>query len=373
MSLTTQIRRKARDLGFTAIGFTPATPLAGAQFYAHWVAMGYAGQMHYLEKYLDKREDPRKLVPGARTAICLGMDYYQPSPETEPLHGQIACYARGDDYHEVIKKRLAELWEFMLKTAGADTQGRYFVDTAPVLERELAQRAGLGWWGKNTCLIDKRRGSYFFLAEIITDLELDYDEPAPDHCGTCTRCLDACPTDAFPEPYVLDATRCISYLSIELKESIPRDLRQGMGNWIFGCDICQQVCPWNRKPEPAPEPSYKSRPTLDNPSLLDLIQLDHDAFNDLFRRNPAKRPKRKGFLRNVAVALGNSGTQEAIPVLIPALDDEEPLVRAHVAWALGQLGGSEAKEALVRRLTTEEEAEVRVELEEALTIFQKSS
>ena len=369
MSLTGQIRQRARDLGFTAIGFTPADPLAGAQFYARWVAMGYAGQMHYLEKYLDKREDPRQLVPGARTAICLGMDYYQPSPEPDPLHGQIACYARGDDYHQLIKKRLAELWEFILGITDADTQGRYFVDTAPVLERELAQRAGLGWWGKNTCLIDKRRGSYFFLAEIITDLELDYDEPAADHCGTCTRCLDACPTDAFPEPYVLDATRCISYLSIELKAAIPRDLRQGMGNWIFGCDICQAVCPWNRQPSPAEEPGYKSRPTLDNPSLLDLIQLDREAFNERFRRNPIKRPKRKGFLRNVAVALGNSGAQEAIPVLIKALDDEEPLVRSHVAWALGQLGGDEAKERLSQRLNVEEDPEVKMELKEALAIL----
>jgi len=371
MSLNEQIRRKARDLGFATVGFAPADPLAGAQFYARWIAMGYAGQMHYLEKYLDKREDPRELVPGARTAICLGMDYYQPSVETEPLHGQIACYARGDDYHQLIKKRLAELWGFILETAGPDTQGRYFVDTAPVLERELAQRAGLGWWGKNTCLIDKRRGSYFFLAEIITDLELTYDEPAPDHCGTCTRCLDACPTDAFPEPYVLDATRCISYLSIELKESIPHDLRQGMGNWIFGCDICQQVCPWNRQPELAAEPGFRSRPTLDNPSLLDLIQLDRDAFNEFFRRNPIKRPKRKGFLRNVAVAIGNSGMREAVPVLIAALDDEEPLVRGHVAWALGQLGGEEATEALMRRMTVEEESEVIEELKVALAISKK--
>jgi epoxyqueuosine reductase len=370
MSLTTQIRHKARSLGFTSVGFAPADPLEGAQFYARWVALGYAGQMHYLERHLDKREDPRQMVPGARTAICLGMDYYQPTPDkTDPLRGQIACYARGDDYHDTIKKRLATLWEFILKTAGSDTRGRYYVDTAPVLERELAQRAGLGWWGKNTCLIDKRRGSYFFLAEIITDLQLDYDEPAPDHCGTCTLCLDACPTDAFPEPYVLDATRCISYLNIELKGPIPRDLRQGLGNWIFGCDICQAVCPWNRKPEPAPEPAYQSRPTLDNPSLLDLIQLDRDAFNELFRHNPIKRPKRRGFLRNVAVALGNSGCKEAIPVLINALDDEEPLVRGHVAWALGQLGGEEAKLALKKKLEIESDSEVREEIEQSLAIL----
>ena len=367
MSLTEQIRHKARALGFTSVGFAPADPLKGAEFYARWVALGYAGQMDYLKRHLDKREDPRRMVPGAQTAICLGMDYYQPtSAAPDPLRGRIACYARGDDYHDIVKKCLAALWEFVLAEAGEQTKGRYFVDTAPVLERELAQRAGLGWWGKNTCLIDKRRGSYFFLAEIITDLELDYDEPAPDHCGTCTRCLDACPTDAFPEPYVLDAQRCISYLNIELKGSIPRDLRQGMGQWIFGCDICQEVCPWNRKAEPAPEPAYKSRADLDSPSLLDLIQLDRAAFNALFRRNPVKRPKRRGFLRNVAVALGNSGMQDAVPALINALDDEEPLVRGHVAWALGQLGGDEAKGALKRRLGMEDDAEVRGELKDAL-------
>lgn len=367
MSLTEQIRRQAHALGFTAVGFAPADPLAGAEFYARWVALGYAGQMHYLKRHLDKRADPQRMVPGAQTAICLGMDYYQPTPAApDPLRGQIACYARGDDYHEVVKKHLAALWEFALAAAGGAAQGRYFVDTAPVLERELAQRAGLGWWGKNTCLIDKRRGSYFFLAEIITDLKLDYDEPAPDHCGTCTRCLDACPTDAFPEPYVLDARRCISYLNIELKGPIPRDLRPGMGQWIFGCDICQEVCPWNRKAAPAPEPAYASRADRDSPALLDLIQLDREAFNARFRRSPVKRPKRRGFLRNVAVALGNSGMQAAVPALIRALDDEEPLVRGHVAWALGQLGGDGAKEALKRRLGVEEDAEVREELADAL-------
>ena len=194
MSLTEQIRHKARALGFTSVGFAPADPLKGAEFYARWVALGYAGQMDYLKRHLDKRGDPRRMVPGAQTAICLGMDYYQPTPAApDPLRGQIACYARGDDYHDIVKKRLAALWEFVLAEAGEQTKGRYFVDTAPVLERELAQRAGLGWWGKNTCLIDKHRGSYFFLAEIITDLELDYDEPAPDHCGTCTRCLGRLP------------------------------------------------------------------------------------------------------------------------------------------------------------------------------------
>ena len=290
MSLTEQIRHKARALGFTSVGFAPADPLKGAEFYARWVALGYAGQMDYLKRHLDKREDPRQMVPGARTAICLGMDYYQPtSAAPDPLSGQIACYAVAT----TITTSLKSAWQHCGNSCWPRPGSRprpLFCGYGPSFRARTRPAAGLGWWGKNTCLIDKHRGSYFFLAEIITDLELDYDEPAPDHCGTCTRCLDACPTDAFPEPYVLDAQRCISYLNIELKGSIPRDLRQGMGQWIFGCDICQEVCPWNRKAAPALEPAYKSRAGLDSPALLDLIQLDREDFNALFRRNPVKAP-----------------------------------------------------------------------------------
>jgi epoxyqueuosine reductase len=323
--------------------------------------------MDYLKRYLDKRADPKEMVPGARSVVCLGTDYYQPTSESaEPLRGRFASYARGDDYHDIIKKRLFALWDYMRAEAGGEVAGRVYVDTAPVLERELAQRAGLGWWGKNTCLINKRGGSYFFLAEIVSTLELEADEPATDHCGTCTRCLDACPTDAFPGPYVLDATRCISYLTIELKGAIPRDLRQGMGNWVYGCDICQDVCPWNRKAEPADEPAYQSRPGLDQPDLREWIALDRDAFNEKFRRNPAKRPKRRGLLRNVAVALGNSGDRRAVPALVLALSDEELLVRGHAAWALGQLGGAEARLALEERLVVETDAEVCAEIAGAL-------
>ncbi len=365
--LKKKIQAKAQELGFSLFGVTPADPLEGAQFYARWVAQGYAGEMDYLKRYLDQRADPKEMVPGARSVVCLGMDYYQPTLESEePLRGRFASYARGDDYHDVIKKRLFALWDYMRAEAGGKVAGRVYVDTAPVLERELAQRAGLGWWGKNTCLINKRRGSYFFLAEIISTLELEADEPATDHCGTCTRCLDACPTDAFPEPYMLDATRCISYLTIELKGAIPRDLRRGMGNWVYGCDICQDVCPWNRKAESADELAYQSRPGLAQPDLREWMTLDRDAFNEKFRRNPAKRPKRRGLLRNVAVALGNSGDVRAVPSLVAALSDEELLVRGHAAWALGQLGGEEAQGALEERLQVEVDAEVCAEIEGAL-------
>ena len=370
MSLSKNIRSKARELGFDLVGFTPADPLQGARFYARWVALGFAGEMNYLKRNLDKRADPAQMVPGARSVICLGMNYYQETPPpAHPLSGKISCYARGDDYHDLIKKRLFILWDWIRETAGETTQGRVYVDTAPVLERELAQRAGLGWWGKNTCLIDRKKGSFFFLAEIVVDLELEYDEPAVDHCGTCTRCLDACPTNAFPDPYVLDSNRCISYLTIELKGPIPRPLRAGMGQWIFGCDICQDVCPWNKRAEQAAEKAFQTRPGLDRPSLIRLLEMDQQTFNEQFRRNPAKRPKRAGLLRNVAVALGNSGDEAAVPALTRALQDPEPLVRGHVAWALGTIGGADARTTLLKALESEGEPTVLEEIQHALGMF----
>ena len=368
-ALTRFVHDEAVRLGFDLVGITSAAPLEAAEFNARWVAQGYAGDMSWLERNLEKRADPQQLVPGARSVICLGMYYDPPSTgESGNLTGRISRYARGDDYHGLIKSRLAEFWQTFRDHAGQDVGGRYYVDTAPVLERELAARAGLGWWGKNTVLINRRAGSYFFLAEVITTAELELDEPATDHCGSCTRCLDACPTKAFPEPYVLDARRCISYLNIELKVSIPEDLRHGMGNWLLGCDICQDVCPWNRRSAATREPAFHARAGLDPVDLLELIGMDRDAFNERFRRNPAKRPKRRGMLRNAAVALGNSGQrEEAVPVLVRVLqEEEEPLVRAHVAWALGKLGGAQARQGLLDAKESEQDEEVRQEIENAL-------
>ena len=367
------LQTKASALGFDLFGVTPAEPLSGSDFYAEWVALGYAGEMEYLKRNREKRNDPRQLVPGARSVICVGMHYYPDCPDKDStpaasskLEGSISVYARGDDYHKVVKSRLSDLWQFAQEKAGSDLRGRYYVDTAPILERELAQKAGLGWWGKNTCLINKWQGSYFFLGEIISDLVLSYDTPSVDHCGTCTRCLDACPTNAFPEPYVLDARRCISYLTIELKKSIPTDLRPDIGNWLFGCDICQEVCPWNSKAVTTKEPAFAERPELSKPDMKSLLELDSDGFNRLFKGNAIKRPKRRGFLRNVAVALGNSGETEAIAALIPALKHDEPLVRSHAAWALGQVGSAGVMEALREALETEEIEEVLNELNAAI-------
>ncbi|MSR83439.1 MAG: tRNA epoxyqueuosine(34) reductase QueG [Candidatus Latescibacteria bacterium] len=367
MTLTEKIRARAGELGFGLVGFAPADPLEGAAFYARWVALGYAGQMGYLERNNEKRADPRLLLPGARSAVCVAMQYYQePVPKSDALSGRIASYAQGEDYHGLIEGRLGQLLEFIRGEAGQAVAGRAYVDTGPVLERELARRAGLGWWGKNTCLIAKKAGSYFFLGELLLDLELEYDQPATDHCGTCTRCLDACPTQAFPEPYVLDARRCISYLTIELRDSIPRPLRAGMGDWIFGCDICQEVCPWNRRAEPAKEPAFRAQSGLEHPSLPELLALNQEEFAARFRHSPLKRAKRRGLLRNAVVALGNAGDHRALPALVRALADEEALVRAHAAWALGRLGGEEARAALALALETEQDAQVCQELREAL-------
>jgi epoxyqueuosine reductase len=367
--LTRFVHDEAARLGFDLVGITSADPLAAAEFNARWIAQGYAGDMTWLERNLEKRADPQQLVPGARSVICLGMYYDPPSTGASGcLTGRISRYARGDDYHGLIKSRLAEFWQTFQHHAGGDVGGRYYVDTAPVLERELAARAGLGWWGKNTVLINRRTGSYFFLAEVITTAELELNEPATDHCGSCTRCLDACPTNAFPEPYVLDARRCISYLNIELKSSIPEELRHGMGDWLLGCDICQDVCPWNRRSTMTGEAAFHARAGLDPVDLLELICMDHNAFNERFRRNPAKRPKRRGMLRNAAVALGNSGQrEEAVPLLVKVLqEEEEPLVRCHVAWALGKLGGTQARQGLLDARESEQDEDVRQEIENAL-------
>ena len=368
------MREEARRLGFDLFGVTSAAPLAGATFLARCIDSGFAGQMGYLERSPERRADPGQLVPGARSVVCVGLHYAPPDGESaEPRrdgdgpHGRIARYARGDDYHDLVKGTLAQLWEHMRPLAGGDAQGRYAVDTAPVLERELAARAGLGWWGKNTCLIHRGAGSYFFRGEVISTIDLQEDAPAVDHCGTCTRCLEACPTQAFPEPYVLDARRCISYLTIELKGAIPEPLRDGMGDWILGCDVCQEVCPWNRRGATTAQPGLRPRPGLDPVDLVELIGMDRDAFNERFRRSAAKRPKRRGMLRNAAVALGNAGRRQVVPALARALrDEEEPLVRAHIAWALGKLGGADARAALRQARAREGDAQVLQEVEAAL-------
>jgi epoxyqueuosine reductase len=312
------------------------------------------------------------LVPWAKSVISVGMNYYtvfpRPPMSSQP-NGWISRYAWGEDYHNVIKRRLESLLERIRIIHGTPVEGRPFVDGGPVLERDFAGVAGLGWIGKNTQLISPKKGSWFFLGELFVDLPLTYDRPLRDRCGKCDLCLKACPTGAFVGPYVLDARRCISYLTIELKGFIPRHLRPLIGDHIFGCDICQEVCPYNVKAEPTTDQAYQPKTGLHAPQLIPLLSLDQEAFRIRFHGSPILRAKRRGLLRNVAVALGNIQSPEALPALIGALDDDEALVRGHVAWALGRIGGAQAAAALQRRLVTEQVGEVIGEIKEALGEF----
>ncbi|HSU17483.1 tRNA epoxyqueuosine(34) reductase QueG [Longimicrobium sp.] len=376
-ALSARIRNRAREMGFDLVGIAPAHPSAHGDAYERWVALGMHGEMGYLsrEDAVARRKDPAVLVPGARSAVVVALRYYVPDADPavtgDASRGIVARYARGDDYHELMKERLIALQEWIaaeLVPAG----GRAYVDTGAVLERELAQRAGIGWQGKNTMLIHPRRGSYHFIGEVLLDVELEYDHPfASDHCGSCHRCLDACPTgallgrDAAGAP-VMDARRCISYLTIELKGPIPRELRPMIGNRVYGCDICQEVCPWNRFAQPTNEAAFLAREGLDGPSLIGWMTMTQEEFSRRFRNSPIKRTKRRGLLRNVAVALGNWGSPEAVPALTVALNDEEPLVRGHAAWALGRIGTEAARQALRERTEVEEDASVRQEIRLAM-------
>ena len=338
-----QLKQQALAMGFDVAGICAAGPSAHAEFYARWVQAGYAGEMAYLARRVEERRDPRALLPGCRSILVVGLNSFLPDEKpTLPGHGFVARYARRDDYHEVMNRRLLALRDWLATETGQppESLGRACVDTAPLLERELAMRAGLGWIGKNCCLINPRFGSWLLLGELLLAIELEPDEPwtAP-RCGTCTRCLDACPTGALVEPHLLDARRCLAYLTIELKGSIPEPLRRRLGQRVFGCDLCQEVCPWNgRFSQTGRDPAFQPRPDLIQPSLLELMALDEEGFHRRFRGSPIERAKRRGLLRNVAVALGNGKDPAARPALAEALLDPEPLVREHAAWALEQMG-----------------------------------
>lgn len=378
-ALRLAIEQEARRLGFRWMGVaTPESPLHWV-VYERWLAQGRQGEMAYLasDRARQRRADPRQILPECRSILLLGIPYDAPQSLEPPqpvgsdhtLHGRVAAYAWGDDYHEVLADRLRLLVSFIETQTGAPVQNRWYSDTGPVLERDLAQRAGLGWIGKNTCLIHPTQGSYLLLAEILLGLELEPDLPFPhDRCGSCTRCLEACPTACILPDRTIDARRCISYLTIELKGAIPLELRPQMGDWVFGCDICQQVCPWNQRFAAAHgDPAFAPRPGVPRPDLIAELALNREQFNRKFEGSPVKRAKRRGYLRNVAVALGNLGDETAIPALIEALGREpEPLVRGHVAWALGRLGGDAARGALQRAAVTETDAAVLGEIRAAL-------
>lgn len=359
------IRAKALALGFDAVGFARAEVAAEArrEFLA-FLAEGCHGDMDWLAAKAERRSDPQTLWPEARTVIVLGQNY---GPSDDPLalldrkdRAAISVYARNADYHDLIKKRLKALARWIHEDLQAEV--KVFVDTAPVMEKHLAQAAGLGWQGKHSNLVSLDLGSWLFLGEVFTDLELNPDAAEADHCGTCRRCLDVCPTDAFLGPYRLDARRCISYLTIEHKGHIAEEFRQAMGNRIYGCDDCLAVCPWNKFAQRTAEPSFLPRAELTAPRLADLLQLDDATFRQVFAGSPIKRIGRDRFVRNVLIAAGNSGEIGLAPRAEALLDDPSPLVRAMAVWALAQLLAAERFDNLRdTRIPSEQDAKVQAE------------
>jgi len=387
-SLTARVKERARELGFDLVGIAPAEEAPFAAALTDWLVHGYHGEMAYLMRTRDARQDTRQVDVQARSLIVVGVRYAAPRLPAElcadPSRGRIAAYAWGLDYHDAIRSRLFALDAFLRQESGRTTLARCYVDSGPVLERAWAMRAGLGFIGRNTCLIHPQLGSWLFLGALLAPEELDPDPapiplalpahssaPAWRHaegalmtCGACTRCLEACPTQAFVDAYTLDARRCISYLTIELKGPIPRALRPRLGNWIFGCDVCQEVCPWSRRQARAEEGGEIDLEQW-APRLLDLLALDEEAFRRRFRKTALWRAKRRGLLRNVCVAIGNWGDPAALAALATALHDAEPLIRGHAAWALGRIGGTRAGALLERALASEADPYVRDELQQA--------
>ncbi len=369
MSITETVKARARQLGFDLAGVCLPERPSGLDRFQAWLDSGFGGEMTYLQHGANARSSPASVLPGVKSIIMLGISYHQPEARvqsTAALYGREATYAPGQDYHEVLWGKLNELTAW-LNGQVPGSQSRGVVDTAPFLERDYARLAGLGWFGKNTMLINKKQGSFFFLAALLTTAELDPDQPhLASHCGTCTACLDACPTRAFPEPGVLDATKCISYLTIELRKPIPSELRSSVGDWVFGCDICQDVCPWNRKAPTGDMRGAEVHRINQSLDLIELLGLPTDEFRQRFRHTALWRTKRRGLLRNACIVLGNQRDPRAIPALSLALQDVEPLVRGAAAWAIGEFQLVEMRGVLQQRLGVETDETVREEISSSL-------
>jgi len=377
-ALTHALRAEASALGFNRVGVISAGPARRLDAYLRWIDEGMHGEMGYMARpdRVVRRQNPGIILPNVRSFVVVGLDYATariPSVIAgDPSRGRISNYAWGVDYHDIMTPRLEALAGWLRERLGTDdVKSRVYVDTGAILEKDHGETAGLGFTGKHTLLIDPRRGSWFFLGLLLTTAALDYD-PVPEErpqiagCGSCTRCQAACPTAAFPQPYVLDARRCISYLTIELKGWIPRELRPLMGNWVYGCDVCQDVCPFNRFAQPTTEPLFfPANWDTAAPPLLDLLALDGETFAQHFAGSPIKRIKRGRLVRNACVAAGNWGSHEAVPPLIALLGDIDPLVRGHAAWALQRIGGAAAHAALAAALVSENDEDVRRELASA--------
>jgi len=360
---TDDIILQARTLGFDLAGVCRPENDALERF-QKWLAAGYAGEMDYLPNRIEAYAHPDSILEGVKSLLMLSFNYAPPTTTTSASgQGRVSRYATGErDYHDVIHKRLKQLASYCRERL-PDCRVRGVIDTAPLLERDFAVAAGLGWQGKNTLLLNKQRGSNFFLAALLIDAELVYSEPhTTQHCGTCRACLDACPTDAFPEPFVLDATRCISYLTIELRGPIPPELRSGMEDWVFGCDICQDVCPWNRHASDDFDVTFLPQNDLTPLNLTELFDLDDDQFRQRFRRTPLWRSGRRGLLRNAAIALGNRPSEAHVIALAKGLTDQEPLVRGASAWALGRIATATASDALDAQFAVENDPTVREEI-----------
>jgi epoxyqueuosine reductase len=349
------IRQRARELGFQECQFTSAAPPATAVRFQEWIAQGWHGDMQYLARNAFKRVAPDEVLAGAKSILVLGATYFSQQTQVipgsapgTPMTGQVARYARYRDYHDILAPGLKSLCEFITGLGLPGTRSLWYVDTGPFLERDLAQRAGMGFAGKHTNLVSRRFGNWLFLAEIITTLELEPDPPQKNLCGTCTRCISACPTEAITAPFQLDARRCISYLTIELKGAIPEPLRPAIGRQVYGCDLCLEACPWNRFAREGALMKAHGKPELGTLDLLELLALDEAAFKLRFQGTPILRTKRRGLLRNVCVALGNIGDARALPALGKARQDPEPLIAEHADWAIRRIESASTAPSSVR-------------------------
>ncbi|HEV2692030.1 MAG TPA: tRNA epoxyqueuosine(34) reductase QueG [Verrucomicrobiae bacterium] len=337
-----RLRQRALELGFDDCRFTTAAAPASSASFQKWIAEKKFGEMQWLERNAEKRVEPKKVLPGAKSVICLATSYSRNRsaggpPASSHSTGVVARYAQFSDYHDILAEKLQTLTRHLDGLGGPDTRSLWYVDTGPILERDLAQRAGIGFTGKHTNLISRRLGNWIFLSEILTTLEFEPDAPETNHCGKCTRCIIACPTAAITAPFQLDARKCISYLTIELKGSIPLEFRPLIGNRIYGCDDCLAACPWNKFAREGALMKPHAREGLQQPDLLELLALDDAAFKARFQGSPILRTKRRGFLRNICVALGNIGNESALPALQKAAADPEPLIAEHARWALDQI------------------------------------
>lgn len=363
--ITDVIKKEGYKIGFDLIGVAPVDDYPESQFYKKWLDKGFEATMSYMSKNPEKRKDVRNIMPNARSVISCALNYNSDHPysvsQKNTNKGWIARYAWGDDYHEVMKVKLNRLKGFIEENTG-DVDSLTYVDTGPVLERMYSKYSGIGWIGKNTCTINQNIGSWFFLGEIITNMELEYDGCVSDRCGTCTRCIDECPTEAIRKPYVLDSSRCISYFTIENKNEIPYKYREAVGRNVFGCDICQDVCPWNSKAHNTTDASFLPRDGLYQPDLRYLLGLDQENFSTVFKNSPVKRTKRRGLIRNVLVAIGNTESSEYLDLVNSFIKDEDPLIRRHAIWALWKIQGDSCLEFLRSMIETETDEGVIVEI-----------